>query len=416
MIDALGNETKHKKAADKHAEKMRAALADAIQEFGDEFDDNVAWSQHRAIRQNSGLIPDSGRGLKTPSAVLASLQNGLEGLKDLQKTGVSESTTLQAVKKNDGLLDQLFAIPRREQLPFGSHEADPAWERREVTRRSKSLISRFEKLLQMSLFDEHVVVGLEHQMKEAEETRKRVEVRVTAEMQYKARLKMSTIGSSHKLLSAGSESKEDDDEDSLALQMRFLAVDDPASQVTQVDTVVIFDESGCIPSFELLGLSRLNCEITSIVAVGDKKQLPPYDPSSNSNSRNRNTPKFGQSRHRNAPRQTPAENRNPLRSILDVSALKEIKLTVQYRVPRDIADILNARVYNGDYVTHRGQGIPDKGLFFQHVATPNAANKKYVNMAEVDTTLELAEAYCLKGKSIMILTPVRRFRPQIVRM
>jgi hypothetical protein len=47
----------------------------------------------------------------------------------------------------------------------------------------------------------------------------------------------------------------------------------------RIQTIVVFDEAGCIPSYELLGLSMLGHSISSLVCVGDKK-LPPYDRSS----------------------------------------------------------------------------------------------------------------------------------------
>jgi hypothetical protein len=48
-------------------------------------------------------------------------------------------------------------------------------------------------------------------------------------------------------------------------------------------TVVIFDEAGCIPMYEFLGLSRLGRLIVCLVCVGDKNQLPPYHPGSSRN-------------------------------------------------------------------------------------------------------------------------------------
>ena len=118
---------------------------------------------------------------------------------------------------------------------------------------------------------------------------------------------------------------------------------------------MIFDESGCLPSYELLGLSRLECNVDAIVVVGDKHQLPPYNPASN--LRKRRTAYSRKSQLRSTP-----QNKGKLKSLLDVSKVKETKLTTQYRVPRDIADILNTRIYDGNYQTPLDIGVLDKGL------------------------------------------------------
>ena len=99
-----------------------------------------------------------------------------------------------------------------------------------------------------------------------------------------------------------------------------------------------------------------------------------------------------------------------LKSLLDVSQVTEMRLTVQYRVPRDIADILNTRIYSGNYQTAKGSGMVNKGLSFVHVKNANDA-RKYVNPSEVETILDLVadkSRASRRGKieSLMILTPV----------
>ncbi len=113
--------------------------------------------------------------------------------------------------------------------------------------------------------------------------------------------------------------------------------------------------------------------------VGDKHQLPPYNPD------NSGKPRYDRSRGRQ--RQEPQSKK--LSSILDVSAVTVIKLTIQYRVPRDIADILNARIYNGNYRTPSDRGIPNKGLTFQHIPNSQDPRRKYVNPNEVQQMLDL---------------------------
>jgi superfamily I DNA and/or RNA helicase len=134
--------------------------------------------------------------------------------------------------------------------------------------------------------------------------------------------------------------------------------------------------------------------------VGDKHQLPPYNPD--------NKPRYDRSRGRQ--RQEPQSKK--LSSILDVSAVTVIKLTTQYRVPRDIADILNARIYNGNYRTPSDRGIPNQGLTFHHIPYSQDPRRKYVNPNEVNKVLELLREKMAASRSgnvsVMVLTPVGR--------
>jgi ATP-dependent exoDNAse (exonuclease V) alpha subunit len=161
---------------------------------------------------------------------------------------------------------------------------------------------------------------------EAEQTKQALEQRIKQELAMLSRLKMSTIGSSHKLFSMNE--RDNDNEGGLAEAFGRLVIVN--EEKNHEGVVVIFDESGCIPSFELLGLSRLACPISAILCVGDKKQLPPYNPGNDKRPKGR---AFG-------------GEETGLQSLLDVCALKEkIALRTQYRVPRDIARILDTRVY-----------------------------------------------------------------------
>lgn len=122
------------------------------------------------------------------------------------------------------------------------------------------------------------------------------------------------------------------------------------------DTICIFDESGCIPAYELLGLSRLGRTINALVLVGDKHQLPPYDPMQGNRDKKSGPTRNGQ------------RGTKKILSLLDSSALTigagTVMLTTQYRVPRDIAEMLNARVYRGQYNTCLTAKVPDSGLSF----------------------------------------------------
>jgi hypothetical protein len=87
-----------------------------------------------------------------------------------------------------------------------------------------------------------------------------------------------------------------------------------------------------------------------------------------------------------------------------------VTLTTQYRVPKDIASILNARVYSGKYITAESAQVPADG--FQFVDVPYSVaqhNKQYVNLSEIDCGIDLLLQLEREegSKSIMILTPVR---------
>ena len=179
---------------------------------------------------------------------------------------------------------------------------------------------------------------------------------------------MSTIGSSHKLLAKDNRKCKDncnDDSDDdvndnaarLAEILGRLSVREKTSRPSK-ETICIFDESGCIPAYEFLGLSRLDRSTKALMLVGDKHQLPPYDPMQSMNY-NRDK-KHGSSGNKR-------DTRTKVLSLLDTSALTtdtgKVLLDTQYRVPRDIAEMLNARVYRGQYKTCPHAKVPNSGLF-----------------------------------------------------
>ena len=105
----------------------------------------------------------------------------------------------------------------------------------------------------------------------------------------------------------------------------------------------------------MLGLSRLGRPIIALILVGDKHQLPPYDPTQGRT--------FGRG---NAPSNVRSTKVERLKSLLDVSTLTidsgKIMLTMQYRVPRDIAEMLNIRIYRGNYKTSPTARVPMSGM------------------------------------------------------
>mmetsp|Transcript_19122 Transcript_19122/g.27193 ORF Transcript_19122/g.27193 Transcript_19122/m.27193 type:complete len:275 (-) Transcript_19122:473-1297(-) len=220
--------------------------------------------------------------------------------------------------------------------------------------------------------------------------------RLKKELTINPRVLMSTIGSYHKM--PVQEVDVDDDEDSFS--QKFAAIN-VVGENKRRKTIVIFDEAGCIPKYEFLGLSRLGRDIEGLVCVGDKNQLPPYNPSF--------TRKSSQKTMYGFEKNVGCEK---IKSLLDASKFTKdsgvIKLTMQYRVPRDIATILNHRIYQGDYKTAPECAAPLAGFHFVDVFDSGQNREKYVNDNEIEECILLARNSLMDGfeKNIMVLTPI----------
>lgn len=92
-------------------------------------------------------------------------------------------------------------------------------------------------------------------------------------MKQEARVLMSTIGSFHKLKTV-----DEVDNGGLTDVFNRMSIDSSRTTIEKKPTIVVFDEAGCIPCFELLGLTRLGRNIEALICVGDKHQLAPYSP------------------------------------------------------------------------------------------------------------------------------------------
>ena len=363
-------EQSHQDAYSKHGKKMREKLADEIKGFGDKFQDDRAWNQGTRISKRPG------EDLTSAARILDFVRKVKVEACQLIQDGVTETALDDFIEENAALLQSLFPIE---------------YYKREAGMRLRDLADRLTKILGSNEFDEAHIEDLDDRYRAAQQSKQAVETRVKQELAVVSRLKMSTIGSSHRLFT--STAKEEDDADIVG-QMAKLAIGRQSGDDRE-GAVIIFDESGCIPSYELLGLDRLDCPISAILTVGDKKQLPPYNPTSNTRDRN-------SQRRRD-------DDGSGLKSLLDVSETKEkIALRTQYRVPKDIANILNTRVYNGQYKTHR-RAVVERGLEFLHVDKSQRQEfRKYVNSNEVDVVLRLAREKSRDGLSVMILTPVSK--------
>lgn len=260
-----------------------------------------------------------------------------------------------------------------------------------------------EKIFNLKEFSISEAETMQASIRKCQHDLEKSERRVHDTMISKARVLMSTIGSSHKLpVRVVEDDANDNDSDLDSIDVDSLAGKVDRVTLSEHKTIVIFDEAGCIPSYELVGLSRVTGNIEALVAVGDKHQLPPYNPNQN------HTGKKNGSYHRRHRQAAPKK----IKSILDVSKLKidggtKIKLTIQYRVPRDIASVLNDRIYKGDYTTPAVSNVPAEGFCLLNVVQ-SERNEKYVNKDEVQMCLQMVTQLLNEGNgTIMLLTPVR---------
>lgn len=327
---------------------------------------------------------------------VADAHKAIQPLLEKALPGLSESEVEDVCLRHSSILGKLLPVRTADM------RKERTWTiiRKDVRLALVQICTCLESLLKSSTFSLSNAEKLELAARQAEESLKAAARRLEGQLVSDARVLLSTIGSSHKLPVDGDD---EEDGDSILGALGHLKIS--SSQMKK--TIVVFDEAGCIPSYELLGLSRLGRSIDSLVCVGDKNQLPPYDPSQSS----------GCKKHRNGPRGANARQRSvtqelSVKSLLDVSKLTtdtgKVKLTRQYRVPRDIANLLNARIYLGDYVTAPECRAPSRGFHFVDVPEDRRqAGRKYVNDAEVQICLDLVRQSKREGRtSIMVLTPV----------
>jgi hypothetical protein len=370
----------------------------------------------KAIEGQEDFLPEGAEPWKRRTLVESGAEAGLTRATEIFRTVVDAHGAIQPLLKkalpglsekevDDVCLSHSSILGKLLPVRTDDMRKERSWTalRKEVRLALVQISTCLESLLKSSTFSLNDAEKLEFAARQADESLKTATQRLEVELVRDARVLLSTIGSSHKLPVDGDDEEE---EDGVLGVFGRLKISD--SQMKK--TVVVFDEAGCIPSYELLGLSRLGRSIDSLVCVGDKNQLPPYDPNSS------RTYSKNQSGHRGAhARQRPVPQETSVKSLLDVSKLTpdtgKVKLTSQYRVPRDIANLLNARIYLGDYVTAPECRAPSKGFHFVDVPeNRRQAGGKYVNDAEVQYCLDLVREAKREGRtSVMVLTPVSCF-------
>ena len=344
--------------------------------------------------------------LKQPCLTISYLLGTYTEIKAvLKRTMIQEDDVAILVQQNEEFLGSLSLGPSRRAQ---RERAAKKWNQDEAIAKLEAVADQFSKLLMTPMFNEDDARSIQSRIRELEEQYRRAEARLTTELPCMARLQMSTIGSSHKLLSKTFEDV-DENEDDLLIDFEGLALAEN-SPSSDENAIVIFDEAGCIPDYELLGLTRLESTIEALILVGDKEQLPPYQSSATCSGRQRKKDfRYGIGRLNNRGWDMARARPPDIKSLLDSSRLsldlgEKVKLTTQYRVPRDIADILNDRVYNGSYKTSPSCIAPARGLCFVDVRTDPEPRKKYVNKYEVDEVLDIVCRH--QGEQVMILTPV----------
>lgn len=344
----------------------------------------------------SSLI-DSGNeaDLTNPLEIIHTLSRTLIGLRSLEtRSNFTEEELENVILSNSSILGKLIPVTTdagKKSMKLSS--ASSPWGRRrpQVLGALVSIRKCLESVSKSDKFSVEKAEECSLSLRSAEEDHKRALGRIEKELLNDARVMMGTIGSSHKI-----PIPEKNEDDNIEITLDRLQI----SRDSGKETIVVFDEAGCIPSYELLGLSRMNRSIKALICVGDKHQLPPYAPNSMSNKRN----PFN--------RRRAADQEQRVESLLDVSALEEdgdnggkVTLNTQYRVPRDIATVLNQRIYNGKYCTPINCTVPSRGFYFVHVEYCHGG-RKYENENEVKKCLELVQRYNNTGASMMILTPV----------
>lgn len=343
--------------------------------------------------------------LTSPLEIIHTVSRALDKVGNLlEETNFTEEELTGVVVDNSSVLGRLVPFSNNGNEKKKSTVSTLPWSQRRVQalRALKSIKNCLEKVLR---HDFSVEKAKESTMalKQAEEDHNWALERIRREIVEDARVVMGTIGSSHKF-PVPDDQETNDDDDNIERALVRLNINQGAA--SGKETIVVFDEAGCIPAYELLGISRLKRNVKSLICVGDKHQLPPYAPDTMSDKRN-----FFGRRAANSP----SKNVSKVDSLLDVSRLEEdgdrggkIRLTTQYRVPSDIANVLNERIYKGNYRTAINSKVPNHGFRFIHVDCCYDS-RKYENDNEVQKTVELVKCFARPVESLMVLTPVSTF-------
>lgn len=398
--------------------KRGKALCSTLASYVEALDDKLPSESN--VWNAANVIKNTGFG--RPADIVESLSSAREAIRSLLQPVLLDEVNMQkVVLEHASLLKHLIPFkstsPEEKRphflgnsslfqhlIPFKSTSPEDkrAWsKRREIVRDALLVVnSCFSSLLSRAEFSQEKVAEEQNAVRKAEESLRAAETRISEELVRDARVLLCTIGSSHKLPLAREDAVDEADL-STAFDGLSLATADRS-------TIVVFDEAGCIPDYEFLGLSRLGRDTKALVCVGDKQQLPPFSAAA---SKRTPTPRGGGGGGFRGRRQS-SFSEPKVMSLLDVSAVEKVKLTTQYRVPHDIANLLNDRIYQGDYKTAATCKAPLKGFKFIDVPgeATRSGGKQYVNDREIQKCIRILEELLRRDRittgSIMVLTPV----------
>jgi hypothetical protein len=386
-------QNKYAESLDTLSKNQRQLLSKLLEDFGDKYYDDTIMAVHA---QAKSILNNSFDDLNRPSDIVSCVKRVTEISQGLDWSTLEEAAFEKLVDEFQPLMGLIFSKRSDKEKKYNQHGR---WIqlKQGIMKKYHGLLVCYTKALKDNLFNASSAQILLQNWQDAQNEMNILMEKLKNDLVYNARLKMCTIGSSHKL---PKKDRDEDQDDNIVLGFSKLSVRQNNREMQE--TLVIFDEAGCIPAHELLGLSRLNCIIKSLILVGDIHQLPPYDPGTGFTSG------YGQ-KHQGKRFQKPVEKK--VQSLLSVSALTgndaKIQLSLQYRVPCDIANLLNARIYKGQYNTSKDSKVPRKGLRFVDVPLKGIQQREYVNINEVDSVIQLVQKLKQDGEdSVMILTPV----------
>ena len=353
-------------ASSKLSKALRCELAEIVQSFEHQFNVDNAAICCNEIESNPTEFSSPIQIIDAVQQARLEIRSLLDEASEFAKS-ISEENAYNVVVRNSALLGRL--IPIRADIERPDNPYGP-WDAKEATERLHFILFRFESALKHLIFDADNARAIFNEITAADEDYKALRDRLEYELPDRARLHMSTIASSFRIMNraknygnsdSSKKSKVHDD-----LADTFGALELPLDDNKPAkETICIFDESGCIPIHELLRLSILGRSIKSIIVVGDKSQLQPYD----SSQGNSYQPLRGTSANRDNRFGFASNSRwsrtEKLLSVLDASALTihsgKVVLNTQYKIPKDIAAMLNKRVYRGQCKTCPNAKVPVTG-------------------------------------------------------
>ena len=249
-------------ASDTLTKSLRQELAQVVLRFGRDFQEEFAANRSSSIEENRVE-------LTTPLAIIDATEALVRDIKDLMVESesrgsklVEEESTADLITTHSHFMGRLISVRTEQER---KEQGKGSWNAKEATKRLLYIYHHFIAALKLDVFSSDTASNLYEAKTKAAEEYKALYKRLEIQLPDQARLLMCTIGSSHRL--PGDKNNSIDDE--LAHDFELLQLHDSNdTRGALKDTIVIFDEAGCIPAYELLGLTRLERNIKALVLVG----------------------------------------------------------------------------------------------------------------------------------------------------